>query len=252
MFWAIALPALAQDRPFLFAVSTARDPAAPALRVDYDLGVGEHEFQGGSSNQPEQRIGVQAAWRRLTMIGHVGMVSSGSAYQSSQSGEVLVSLIAPMATGISLAAGGGILHEAGGTDVLLARVVGGREATAWRLHGNLVLQKPLATGRDAVDLITTAGWAWRATRAVAFGVEGLAEDLEGFWDPQEAEGGARILIGPSVHVAPPGRRWQLTATGGPIFHPARNDFSSGAIRDLPPATGRVGYAVRAGVTVRPF
>jgi hypothetical protein len=244
-----ALPAAAQDRPFLFSVSTAHEPAAPALRVDYDLGVGEHEFQGSSANQPEQRLGVYASWRRLTMIGHVGMVSTGSAYQSSQSGEVLVSLIAPMATGVSLAAGGGILHEAGGTDVLLTRLVGGREAATWRLHGNVVLQKPLATGRDAMDVITTAGWARRVTPAFAIGVEGLAEDLEGFWDRQEAEGGARILIGPSIHVAPKGRRWQLTATGGPIFHPSRADLSSDAVRDLPPTTSRLGYAVRVGLTV---
>ena len=193
LFWSIALPALAQDRPFLFSVSTARDPEAPALRVTYDLGVGEHEFQGGSANQPEQRIGLHAAWRRLTMIGRVGLVSAGSSYQSSQSGEVLISLVAPAPTGLSLAAGGGILHEAGGADVLLARLVGGHEATAWRLHGNLVLQKPLATGRDAVDLIMTAGWARRVTAAVAIGVEGLGEDLEGFWDPVPRRKAARAF-----------------------------------------------------------
>ena len=130
------------------------------MRVDYDLGVGEHEFQGGTSDQPEQ-------------------------------------------------------------------------------------------GRDAVDFITTAGWAWRATKALAVGVEGLAQDLEGFWDPQQAEGGARILIGPSPHVASAGRRWQLTTTGGPIFHPARR---SGQPRDSRPAFGHRPrrLAVRAGVTFRPF
>src|SRR5206468_7178468 len=113
-----------------------------------------------------------------------------------------------------------------GTDVLLARVVARREASVWRLHGDVVLQKPLSAARDGVDLMTTVGWAVRIADRVAVGIGGLAEDLEGFWDALEAEGGTRVLIGPSLHIAPAGRRWQLTATGGPIFHPTRSPLSS--------------------------
>ena len=247
-----SLPASAQDRPFLFSVTTSRDPAATALRVDYDAGVSERAFQSDTGNQPEQRVAVQVTGGRWTMIGRVGVVSAGSAYHSSQSGEVLVSLVSPATKGLALAAGGGVLHEAAGTDVLLARVVGGHEAERWRLQGNLLFEKPLTPGRDAVDLITTVGWARRLTPSIALGVEGLAEDLEGFWNPLEAEGGARILVGPSLHVAPSGRKWQLTATGGPMFHPANSGLSSDALRDLPPATGRLGYAFRAGVTCALF
>jgi hypothetical protein len=137
-------------------------------------------------------------------------------------------------------------------DVLLGRIVGGRESEAWRLHGNLLFQKPLASDRDAVDLITTVGWARKLTPAVALGVEGVGEDLEGFWDAEEAEGGARVLIGPSLHIAPVGRVWQVTATGGPAFHPSDTGRSSSALRDLPPTTKRTGYAARVGVTFRLF
>jgi hypothetical protein len=249
---ATGLPADAQDRPFLFSVTTSRDPTPPALRVDYDVGAGERAFQSDTPNQPEQRIAVQVTGGRWTMIGRVGVVSAGSAYQSSQSGEVLVSLVSPATTGLALAAGGGVLHEASGTDVLLARVIGGHEGDRWRLHGNLLLEKLLTPGRDGLDLITTVGWARRLTPAVALGVEGFGEDLEGFWNPAEAEGGARILVGPSLHIAPRGRKWQLTTTGGPIFHPASTGLSSGALRDLPPTTGRLEFAFRAGVTCALF
>jgi hypothetical protein len=244
--------AAAQDRPFLFSVTTTTtEPAKAAMRVEYDIGAGERAFQGDTGNQPEQRIGIQASRGRLTVIGRVGLVSAGSSYQSSQSGEMLVSLLPPEA-GVVFAGGGGVLHEAGGTNVLLARVVGGREAQTWRLHGNAVFQKPLASDRDAMDLITTFGWAWKLTRSVALGVEGIGEDLEGFWEPEEAEGGARLLVGPSLHVSPAGRKWQLTATGGPAFHPSNTGRSSGALRDLPPSDRRVGYAVKAGLTYRLF
>jgi len=108
------------------------------------------------------------------------------------------------------------------------------------------------TDRDAVDLITTFGWARKLASGIALGVEGLAEDLEGFWDPNEAEGGARLLVGPSLHVAPAGRSWQFNATGGPAFHPSDTGRTSGALRDLPPTAKRTGYAARVGLTFRLF
>jgi hypothetical protein len=247
--WACATAASAQERPFLFSVATTTDRERPGLHVEYDAGAGERAFQSGSTNQPEQRVALQASWRRLTMIGRVGMAQTGSAYQSSQSGECLLSLLGS-ATRTSLALGGGVLHEGGGTNVLQARLVGGQERERWRLLGNLLLQKPLSGERDAVDLITTVGWARKFARGWSLGVEAVGEDLEGFWDPLEAEGGARILVGPSVHFSPVGRNWRLTAAGGPSFHPSDSGRSSDALRDLPPTTRTVGYAVKAGLSYR--
>ena len=244
--------ATAQDRPFLLSVTTASPEARPALRIDYDVGAGERAFQSDTANQPEQRIGVQASRGRLTLIGRFGVSDRGSSDQSSQAGEVLVSFLDQRSRPFALAAGGGIQHEADGANVLLARVVTGRESEAWRLHGNLLFQKPLASNRDRVDLITTVGWAMKLNRSVAIGVEGIGEDLEGFWDFAEAEGGARILAGPSLHFAPSGGKWQFTATGGATFHPSDTGRSSNALRDLPSGTRRVGYAIRAGLTYRVF
>jgi len=245
--------AAAQDRPFLFSVTTTTaDPSKPSMRIDYDVGAGERAFQSDTSNQPEQRIGVQATRGRFTMLGRVGLVAAGSSYQSSQAGELLVSIFEPGSSTFTVAAGGGVQHEAAGADVLLGRVVAGRESDAWRLHGNLLFQKPLASDRDTVDLVTTVGWARKLTPSIALGVEGVAEDLEGFWDPNEAEGGARLLVGPSLHIAPSGRAWQFTATGGPAFHPSDTGRSSSALRDLPPTSKRTGYAARIGLMFRLF
>jgi hypothetical protein len=180
----------------------------------------------------------------------VSASAASDAYQSSQQAELLVSLFAPGSTRPALAIGGGVLHEAGGASVLLTRIVAGRETPGTRIHGNLLLEHPLATGRDAFDVITSIGWAARVTPALAIGVEGIGEDLEGFWDPTEAEGGARLLVGPSVHVAPQGKRWQLSVTGGPTFHPTTTTGSSDALRELPPVTGRYDYALRMTFSCR--
>ena len=248
MFSLAAASAGAQERPFLLSIATAADEK-PSLRVDYDLGVGEHAFQSDTENHPEQRIGLQASRGRLTFLARVGLAATGdSSYQSSQSGEALVSIVRP-SRAFALAAGGGVLHEAGGVNVLLARAVAGRTTESWLLHGNLLFQKPLSTDRDAVDLITSLGWARKLSHGVSLGVEAIGEDLEGFWESEEAEGGARLLAGPSVHISPPGQRWQLTATGGPMFHPADTGRTSGAFRDLPPESNRTGYAVKASLSI---
>ena len=191
---AVAVPAAAQERPFLFSIATATD-AKPAARFDYDIGVGEHAFQSDTANQPEQRIGLQASRGRLTFLARVGISEVGSSYQSSQSGEALYSILRP--TGhVALAAGGGVLHEAGGVNVLLARVVAGRNTDAWRLDGNLQLQKPMSSERDALDLITSVGWARKLPHGVSLGVEAIGEDLEGFWESEES-GGRRPTPGRS-------------------------------------------------------
>jgi hypothetical protein len=40
-----------------------------------------------------------------------------------------------------------------------------------------MLQKPLAANRDAIDLITTIGWAWKVTPGLALGGEAHVPDL---------------------------------------------------------------------------
>jgi hypothetical protein len=244
---AAAAPVVAQERPFLFSVATASE-AKPALRFDYDVGVGEQVFHSDTENQPEQRVGIQASRGRVTLLARVGIAEVGSAYQSSQSGEALYAFLGP-ASAVSLAAGGGLLHEPGGVNVLLARVVAGRNTEFWRLHGNLLFQKPLSSERDALDLITSVGLARKLTHGVSLGVEAIGEDLEGFWDSQEAEGGARLLAGPSLHISPSGQRWQFVATGGPLFHPSNTGRSSGAFRDLPPDTRRTSYALKVSLSL---
>jgi hypothetical protein len=88
-----------------------------------------------------------------------------------------------------------VLHEAGGVNVLLARAVAGRMTGSWSLQGNLLFQKPLTEDRDAVDLITSIGWARKFSRGLSIGIEAIGGDLEGFWKrrrPKAAPGCWRV------------------------------------------------------------
>jgi hypothetical protein len=239
----------AQDRPFVFSVTTAPEQSSSDVLVNYDVGAGERTFHANTGNGPEQRVGVQASIGRWTLLAHVGLASIEGEYETSQQGEVLYSIARRGAHAFDLAVGGGVLREATGVDVALARIVAGRSFGRSELRGNAVFQKPLASDRDAVDLLTTVGWTRRVTNAIGLGVEAIGEDLEGFWEPDEAEGGARMLVGPSVHIAPPRSRWQLSVAGGPTLHPTNSGRESGAVRDLPPTTRAHGYAVRSSFSV---
>ena len=121
----------------------------------------------------------------------------------------------------------------------------GHTFPASSLFGNLRFEKPLETRRDALDLVTTAGWLHRIGPALHLGVEAIGEDLEGFWDPQEAEGGAKLFVGPSLHLAPVGRRFYASVCGGPILYATHTPFTSGAPRPL--AASGNGYTVRVSL-----
>ena len=75
----LAVPAAgwAQDRPFVFSMTTATEDGSPRLRADYEVGVGDHTFHAQAANGPEQRLGLQASAGRLTFVGHVDMASVG-------------------------------------------------------------------------------------------------------------------------------------------------------------------------------
>jgi len=241
-------PRTVQDRPFLFSVSTMPTDGRRAT-VHLDSGFGERAFDLTASDRPEQRFGIQAALgHRLTFVGRIGLASDDRDLRSSQQGEMLYSLVQSPTSEGSLALGMGMRHETNGVNVLLGRVAAGRSFSAWRLDGNALFEKPFDIGRDSVDLITSFGIARRLLPALYTGFELIGEDLEGFWEVEEAEGGARVLIGPSIRIAPTGKRWQVSAAGGPVIHATRSGRSSEATRGLPNSGSGNGYAVRAALS----
>lgn len=228
-------------RPFLFTITTDRPPDGQ-WTAHYDPGYADRTDVPFGYDGFEQRIGVQGSLGHgFTVLGQVGLGVAGDAgTQSSQEAELLKDVLGK-ARGLRLAVGLGVRREWEGTTALLGRLSLGHAFGRSALHGNVRFERPFAEGRDQVDVIMSLGWLRRVSPAVGLGVEVMGEDLEGFWDAEEAEGGARLFVGPSVHVAPPGRRFYLTLGGGPIVRASRSDRTSPAPRDL---GGKNGYAVR--------
>jgi len=245
---AATAPASAQERPFVFSVSTQQTDT-PRLTVHYDAGFGERAFDVVEGDQPEQRFGIQASLgHRLTFLARAGFAPDGRETRTSQQAELVYAVLHGAAASTNIAVGMGYRHESAGINVLTGRLAAGRRFDAWRVDGNALLEKPFSIGRDSIDLITSVGVARRVSRLLHVGVEAIGEDLEGFWDPNEAEGGARVLIGPSLRIASTAKPWQVSVAGGPVIHATTSTRASTALRSLPASDGRNGYAVRASLS----
>jgi hypothetical protein len=100
-------------------------------------------------------------------------------------------------------------------------------------------------GVDLTVRTGRVGVARQLASTIYAGIEMIGEDLEGFWEAEEAEGGARMLIGPSIRVAPTSRQWQLSAAAGPIITATRSTRLSDAARSLPPSSTSQDFGARA-------
>jgi hypothetical protein len=238
----------AQGRPFVFTVTSQTPSASERWSVQYEVGYADRTAAPFGYDGLEQRSRIQGSLGRgFTLLGQIGLGVGEDATNSTQEIEVLKDLLAA-GRPVALAAGLGARREWDGGTVLTGRAVVGHAFERSALFGNVRLEKPLAEGRDALDLITSLGWLHRIGPGLHAGVEALGEDLEGFWDAEEAEGGAKLFIGPSIHFAPSRKRVFASLCGGPIVYATRNDRSSPAARPLG-ASGN-GYSLRLAMGYR--
>jgi hypothetical protein len=246
----LAGPAAAQVRPFAFTVTTGSSgstsaPDGRSWTAYYDSGYAERSGGPFGYDGVEQRFGAQGSLGAgLTLLGQVGLGIGDDATRSSQQVEVLKDVLGSTAS-MRLAVGGGARRDWDGSSTALARVCLGWSGRRTVIFGNLRIERPLGVGRDAADLITTFGWLHSVRHGLRLGIEAVGEDLEGLWEAEEAEGGAKLYAGPALHwTSRAGRLW-VSAGGGPIVYATRSPRSSPAQRPLD-ATGN-GFTLRVSV-----
>ena len=253
VFLALSASAVAGERAFVFSVIPERTTENRAF-VFTESTVGDPGASRLVGDGLEQKFGFQAqVGKRWTILASALVpVSAETRGGTTARAEALFDVFTQgdASRGVIVAIGGGAQREPGGATVLLARGVFDLTRTRFRTTANLLFEKPLASGRDPVDALTSFGFGWRATDRLDAGVELLAEDIEGLWDPQEAEGGARMMLGPSVHYRTAGRL-EANVAGGPIILLRGTPQGSDAVRALGNQAGQNrGYIVRASVTYR--
>ena len=237
----LGTPAMTQPQPFLFTVNTL-NPEARGWSLNYNGGYGQRTVTPLGYDGVDQNIGVKGyLGAKLTFLASMGIgFGNNGDIKSLQQIEALRDFIGGnAASGFRLGAGLGFRREFNNDKVALSRVTAAYENVKWRLGANVRFEKAFDNVRDGLDVISSIGVHRQISGEIFGGIEAIGQDLEGFWETNEAEGGARLLIGPSLNYAPESSRFSFTVCGGPIFYatrstPAYNQF---AVRELPTSNG---------------
>ncbi len=240
---------IAQDRPFLFTVVPSSDATTRQLSLQYDAVYGRETFEPIGGDNVEQKIGMQTSLNEsITLVGKIGFAMNNISTNSSQHIELLTQLLKSQDSKIDLSIGSGFLHEYRGTNVLFGRVIVGRRFESWQLFGNVLVEKPFSQTRDQLDLFLTTGLSYNYSPSIQLGIEAVGQDLEGFWDETEAEGGATMFIGPTMVAAIPATSWTFTLGVGPIIRATQNIWTSIAPRYFN-ATKDNGYIIHGAINI---
>jgi hypothetical protein len=192
----------------------------------------------------EPRVSLVAPLSPLLAVSaHLGLANAlDDRMRAAEQGELWVTPVRH--GGLSLTGGVGMRHEYSGTMVGLVRVAGARATERSALAADVLLERPRSAGRDALDVITTVGFAHAIVPSVWLGVEAVGSDLEGLWESDEAEGGATVLLGPTLAVAA-SARWRLVVGGGPVVRATRSTALTS--QAAPGAERSTGYVLRTSV-----
>jgi hypothetical protein len=214
-------PWAALRRPWLYSA----DPTAPPPgHVLASLGVGYAGVDRGAAkpfaaNQAHagavMNAGAEVGVLRFMTVQAEGLLSGEGG--GKVNGGAMIGLAfypLPRSSPVDLAIAGGYLRELGGGNGMWARVSAAANVKDLRFVLSTVGSHVFEPNRDEVDILITAGATYAILPILRVGVEYAIQDLEGIWDPEEAEGGVRHFVGPtaSMRLA---KRVYLTA--GPAF-----------------------------------
>jgi hypothetical protein len=237
-------------QPFLFSVNTLTGNS-PYWSVNASSSYDEHISGPFGYNGADQQIAVKGyLGNRFTLYANadMGFARSGGV-ASGQQAELIRDFVGGEAAyGARFGIGLGANRDFSNVGAVFSRITASYEVSKWRLGGNLRIEKAFSKLRDGVDIVTSFGFQHHIAGPVFAGFEMMGQDLEGFWETDEAEGGAKLLLGPSISVAPANARLSFSVSGGPVFYATQSTaFQSGAIRDIGASAAQNGYMVRAMV-----
>jgi hypothetical protein len=235
-------------QPFLFSVNTLTTDA-PAWSLNYSGSYGQRTAGPFGYDGVDQQVAVKGyLGNHFTLFANaaVGFARAGGV-SSAQQAEVIRDFIGgKKPTGLRFGVGLGLSRDWTSTGAVFSRLTASFDTHQWRMGGNMRFEKAFDRNRDDIDLITSFGFHHRIAGQFFAGLEAVGQDLEGFWDKEEAEGGAKLLIGPSINMVPANSKFAFSLCGGPVFYATRSQvIPSEAIRDI---TTRNGYTIRAMVS----
>jgi hypothetical protein len=238
-------------QPFLFSVNTLTS-GSPFWSVSYSSGYGQRTAGPFGYDGADQQVAVQGyLGNRFTLYANTALgFARGGGVNSSQQAEIIRDFIGGrQPQGARFGVGLGVNRDFSNVGAVFSRITASFDAASWRMGGNLRFEKAFSKQRDGIDLVTSIGFQRRIAGPFFAGIEAVGEDLEGFWEADEAEGGAKLLVGPSINMVPNNSRFSFSVCGGPVFYATRSTAAtSQAIRDVGTLASQNGYTIRAMVS----
>lgn len=225
--------------PFLFSVTTLT-PEDLKWSLDYSGSYGDNVSGSFGYDGISQQFAVKGyLGNKFTLLANVALGIQRDNTSSAQQAELIRNFVGGKKNqGLSFGVGLGVRRDYSNVMSMLSRITLNYEAPRWKAGGNLLFEKAFANNRDAVDIISSLGFHYRLLGSLYGGFEAVGEDLEGFWDDEEAEGGAKLLIGPSLNMTPKQSRLSFSLSGGPVIYGTQNQATNPeAIRELPSQSG---------------
>lgn len=227
---------LTQPQPFLYTIN-GLNPAARHWSLSYSGGYGQYTVTPLGFDGVNQNMGVRGyLGNRFSLLANMGVgFGARGNTQTYQQAEVFKDFIGGSSpTGFRFGTSLGVIREFSNDVVLLSRFNAAYESMGWKIGANARIEKAFAADRDEFDLISSFGILRRIRGRLFGGVEAVGQDLEGLWETDEAEGGAKVLIGPSLNYVPVGSRLSFSLNAGPILYVTHSVIlDESAVRELP-------------------
>ncbi len=214
-------PFVKSPRPWLYTA----DPTAPAPKqVMAMLSVGYAQINRGAARPFAADVAhagaVFSAGGEVGLLRHLSLHAEGllaGGGERSEPGASPISAGAMLGASafplggrgpVDIAISAGYLRELGSSNGLWFRGAIAGNLGRFRLSASALGEHVFEQGRDGVDVLMTAGASVRALDILSVGTEYVVQDLEGAWDPEEADGGIRHFVSANATLLL-GRRVQL-------------------------------------------
>lgn len=235
-------------QPFLFSLNTLTADHTK-WNINYAGSYGQRGIRQVGNDGLGQQLGVKGyLGSRFTLYASAAVgFANGGGISSYEQAEVLRDVIGGKSNlGFRLGAGLGLCRDWSSVASAISRITASFDQANWRLAGNLRFEKAFNKSRDNLDLISSLGYQHRVGSRLYVGFEAVGQDLEGFWETEEAEGGAKLMIGPSINLMPYNSKLSFTLAGGPVFYATRSSvLPSEAVREIGNLATTNGYTLRA-------
>lgn len=142
-------------------------------------------------------LGAEVGVLPLLSLQATGVLGFGDGLAAGMVGGFRFAPLAHTRSPFQLVLGGGYLRDRSADNGVYARAAATYDVGRLRLGTTVHGEHVFSPGRDAVDLLVTAGASVRVAGPVRAGVEYVGQDLEELADA-EAEQGARHFLGPTL------------------------------------------------------